>query len=96
MDKTAIYEALRADGARLKAINFYTEEQLSDLYAERFGNEPEIKRASTEQKPCEVRTLYFAAGGWCAELERSFAQGYYRPASVDEYQALKKYSTKEV
>ena len=41
MDKTTIYEVLKADGAKLNPANFYTPEQLRDLYIERFNSEPE-------------------------------------------------------
>ena len=36
MDKNEIYEALKNDGAKLKAINFYTIEQLQEIYNDRF------------------------------------------------------------
>lgn len=35
--KKELYEILRSDGAKLKAINFYTFEQLAEMYLDRFG-----------------------------------------------------------
>ena len=122
MDKNTLYEVLRADGAKLKAINFYTQEQLRDLYVERFGSEPDSfdEEINTyklnesdeqsgaqqdsdnatpdeqESSPEEIRTVFFDCGFWCDELDRSFAPGYYRPSSVEEYLVLKKYAVREV
>lgn len=106
MDKAKIYDTLREDGARLKAINFYTDEQLKDLYIERFGNEPDATGQETKQNDenidnnepdaVEIHTLFFDCGFWCDDLNQSFAPGYYRPVSIDEYVVLKKYSVREV
>lgn len=101
MEKITIYEALKTDGAKLKPSNFYSQEQLKDMYVERFGEEPQTKEPESEiqqeqLKEIEIRTLFFSNGGWCKELERSFSQGYYRPASVNEYKILKKYASREV
>jgi hypothetical protein len=38
MDKNELYNTLKDDGAKLKAINFYTPEQLQEIYDERFGD----------------------------------------------------------
>lgn len=38
MDKNELYNTLKDDGAKLKAINFYTPEQLQEIYNERFGD----------------------------------------------------------
>lgn len=38
MDKNELYDALKNDGAKLKLINFYTQEQLQEIYDERFGD----------------------------------------------------------
>lgn len=40
MSKEELYDALRADGARLKPANFYSKEALADIYTERFGAAP--------------------------------------------------------
>ena len=41
MTKQEIYDALKADGAKIgKAVNFISKETLEDMYRERFGIEP--------------------------------------------------------
>lgn len=98
MEKMTIYDTLKNDGARLKPANFYTQEQLKELYAERFGEEKPSEESdiSAEEEKQEIHTLYFPNGGWSDELKASFAPGYYRPASIEEYRALKKHASREV
>jgi hypothetical protein len=107
MEKIEIYDVLKEDGARLKPANFYTQEQLEELYVERFNANPDGDENSTPEDPQAtqeqleeldgtIHTLFFENGGWCEELQKSFAPGYYRPATTDEYIALKKYSLREV
>lgn len=98
MDKNEIYEALKNDGAKLKAVNFYTVEQLQDIYQDRFEHIPtENNDSPAIDNPAdpiyeEIRTLVFDRGGWCNELNTSYAPGIYRPATVEEFQVLKKYA----
>ena len=96
IDKKELYELLRADGAKLKAINFYTVEQLRDAYFDRFGVEYTISgnNETSETADTEIRTLVFDRGGWCNELKTSYAMGIYRPATAEEYAVLKKYASK--
>lgn len=111
INKKELYELLRADGAKLKAINFYTVEQLCDVYFDRFGviyNAPKTNEGksadandnSDENNHAdntasdEIRTLVFERGGWCDELQKSYAMGIYRPATVEEYVVLKQYASK--
>lgn len=106
MSKEELYDALRADGARLKPANFYSKEALADIYTERFGAAPGEQQTPPEptgQKnsanelddtPEEIRLLHFAFGGWCEELNCSFSAGYKRCSTIEEYRALKKYATK--
>lgn len=99
MEKIEIYDVLKEDGARLKPVNFYTQEQLEELYVERFNANPADNQGDQEQLEelsGTIHTLFFENGGWCAELQKSFAPGYFRPATMEEYNALKKYSTREV
>lgn len=107
MSKKEIYDVLRSDGAKLKAMNFYTHEQLSNLYTERFGVEPDVSINESNDEPVEfaeipeerfekIRTLVFDRGGWCKVLKKSYAQGIYRPATVEEYAELRKYAAKEI
>ncbi len=110
INKKELYELLRADGAKLKAINFYTIEQLCDVYFDRFG---EIYAPKTDEGKSdnaeksddenihadnaavdEIRTLVFERGGWCNELQTSYAMGIYRPATAEEYAILKQYASK--
>lgn len=109
MEKTVIYDALKADGAKLRPVNFYSAEQLDDIYLERFGfrfggadpvpanpsvSEERVSANELCDTADEIRTLYFAFGGWCEELSTSFAPGYRKCRSKEEYQALKKYAAK--
>jgi len=41
MNKEELYAALKEDGAKLRAINFYKRDTLKDLYIERFGVDPD-------------------------------------------------------
>ena len=113
INKKELYELLRADGAKLKAMNFYTVEQLCDIYFDRFGviytqNIVESKKeeqTADDNTPAEnihadnadndeIRTLVFDRGGWCDELQKSYAMGIYRPATVKEYVVLKQFASK--
>ena len=108
MSKKELYDILRSDGAKLKAMNFYTHEQLSNLYSERFGVEPDvsvddsgdepdvIEEIPNNDRPEKIRTLVFDRGGWCKVLKKSYAQGIYRPATIEEYTELRKYAAKEI
>ena len=93
-NKKKLYEMLRADGAKLKAMNFYTIEQLRDIYFDRFGVEYTVSGSNetSETADTEIRTLVFDRGGWCNELKTSYAMGIYRPATVEEYAILKQYA----
>lgn len=108
-EKKELYELLRADGAKLKAINFYTIKQLAEMYLDRFGvhytfwENGEINDAddtldknadNNAVAASEIRTLVFNRGGWCDELQKSYAMGLYRPATVEEYATLKQYASK--
>lgn len=124
MTKEELYNELKQDGAKLRAINFYKRETLQELYDERFGvlepaeveDEPEPEGESIpeeetprertysreeplpepEPTPVEIHTLYFTGGGWCNETQSSYAPGYYRPATVEEYLALRRFAAKEL
>ena len=50
MDKNEIYEALKNDGAKLKAINFYTVEQLQEIYRDRFEPAPDDNATNSENR----------------------------------------------
>lgn len=141
MDKNELYNTLKDDGAKLKAINFYTPEQLQEIYDERFGDfngnldsatstsdsteeyheEPNTEKlndsdelhsneeptkpeysfhdevlkhnfAAPNDESVEIRTLVFDRGGWCEALGKSYAPGIYRPATIEEFEVLKKYA----
>ena len=106
--KKELYEILRSDGAKLKAINFYTIEQLAEMYLERFGvqytiwdngennvadNALDANSADDTVADGEIRTLVFNRGGWCDELQKSYAMGLYRPETAKEYAILKQYAS---
>jgi hypothetical protein len=50
---------------------------------------PEVK------KPEVARTLYFAEGFWCKELNQGFTIGYYVPKDEKEFAILQKFASKE-
>ena len=116
--KEELYNELKQDGAKLRAINFYKRETLQELYDERFGvpepadveDEPEPEGESIPEEetprertysreeplPEEIHTLYFTGGGWCEETQSSYAPGFYRPATYEEYLALRRFAAKEL
>ncbi len=49
-------------------------------------------KAETERIPA----LVFLESGWCEQLKRSYFRGTYRPASREEYLALRKFARKEI
>jgi len=54
MTKQEIYDALKADGAKIgKAVNFISKEALEDMYRERFGVEPGETPKQQEDEPEE-------------------------------------------
>ena len=97
MTKHEIYEALKADGAKLpRAEQFMGLDDLRATYTERFGRSPddEVIEAAPAPKPAldEIRLLRFIESGWCPALGRSYTRGLYRPATADEYEALKPFA----
>lgn len=108
MTKQELYDALKADGAKLgKGVQFFKRDDLLRMYVERFGVEP----GETEElpnshlladEPAErdepafeerIPMLKFAESGWCEELKRSYFRGLYRPRTSEEYRALRKYAS---
>lgn len=105
MTKHEIYEALKADGAKLpKAERFMGLDALTEIYTERFGVAPgdsasdSAEKVSDSIKPPEPpkaeapRLLRFDESGWCPALNRSYTRGLYRPATPKEYEALKPFA----
>lgn len=117
MTKQEIYDALKADGAKIvKAVNFISKEVLEDMYRERFGVEPG-KTPKQQEDPEEevpnthllndgedvsdknvvsIKLLKFIDSGWCEALRKSYFRGLYRPATVQEYLALKPFAAEEI
>ena len=104
MNKHEIYEALKADGAKLpKAERFMSADDLKAIYTERFGHFPEeqpVLHAEPAKcdRPAEVKQhlLRFIESGWCPALGRSYTRGLYRPKTPAEYEALKPFAAEEV
>ena len=103
MTKHEIYEALKADGAKLpKAERFMSVDDLKAIYEERFGVSPDAPAKQTETKPepevpkpvedRAIHLLRFTESGWCPALNRCYTRGLYRPATFAEYEALKPYA----
>ena len=112
MTKHEIYEALKADGAKLpKAERFMAVDDLKTIYTERFGVSPDdpAKTDTTSPSASSVKSvksvqvhavhiplLRFIESGWCPALKRSYTRGLYRPKSFAEYRALKPYAEEVV
>lgn len=56
------------------------------------GDSVKETKAETERIPA----LVFLESGWCEQLKRSYFRGTYRPASREEYLALRKFARKEI
>jgi hypothetical protein len=100
MTKKEQYEELRRAGVELKAINRLSSEEVAAIYREFFGdpaatNEPPAKKPEPEPEPARpIPALYFDHSGWCEELQDSYFQGHYQPASWNEYKHLQKHAAK--
>jgi hypothetical protein len=111
LTKQELYDILKDDGAKLnRAVNFISREELVEIYKERFGVDPdansneaqnhEQNTAQQNNNPEEpqkvVSLLKFDESGWCTALNKAYSRGLYRPASYEEYLALKKYAAEEI
>jgi hypothetical protein len=93
LNKNELYDILKNDGARLpRAVNFMSREELIEMYSDRFGINPDTH----EEQTAVIPLLKFAEDGWCSPLDRPYNAGLYRPKSLEEYRALKKYASEEV
>ena len=93
MTKEEIFDALKADGAKLtKTAQFISRENLEKMFEERFGYPVQEAAPSGTPVGPEPRLLRFADSGWCEALGRSYTRGLYRPADAAEYLALKPYA----
>jgi len=93
MTKREKYDAMKKDGAKLRAFNTLRAEEVDALYKERFGDEVEAKPDKQPDEPERIPPLYFDHGGWCNELGVSFFAGFYRPATLREYECLLPHSS---
>ena len=94
MTKQELYNRLSAAGLKLAPVETYTFKELASLMAPYHKQHPE---PSTNQEPeetalAEELCLYFEYSFWCEELQKSYRQGYYHPADLQEYAILKKYA----
>lgn len=102
MTKHEIYEALKADGAKLqKAERFMSLADLKEMYEERFGigcrtESQEVIVPAKTTGDTEVHLLRFDESGWCQALLRSYSRGLYRPKNISEYEALKPFAAEVV
>lgn len=111
LTKQELYDILKDDGARLnRAVNFISREELVEIYKERFGTDPDANNNDTrndeqnvdhqndeQETPKKVVALLkFDESGWCTALNKAYSRGLYRPASYEEYLALKKYAAEEI
>lgn len=96
MTKQELYNRLSAAGIRLAPLENYTFKELSTLMApyHKQHPEPSINQEPEETALAEELCLYFEYSFWCEELQKSYRQGYYHPADLQEYAILKKYEAK--
>lgn len=82
MTKEEIYEELKAAGVKFqRSANFISRETLERMYEEHCKAKEEI------------HLLRFADSGWCDAINGSYHRGLYRPATIEEYRALKPFAT---
>lgn len=74
------------------------EEETETLPEDEASYIPDYRATAPEPEPevVEIHTLYFTNGGWCNETGTSYQPGYYRPNTVAEYLALRKFAKEEL
>lgn len=88
MTKQELYDALKARGVKLgRGVNFFTEEALQDIWD---------KLETGEHKEPKLCALEFDTAGWCPELGKAYNQGVCLPETFEEYEALRKYASREL
>lgn len=65
------------------------------VQAETKNKSGEKKKADPDPVPARFPLLHFRNSGWCEALQRSYFRGNYRPATKEEYEALKPFAASD-
>ena len=102
MTKQELYDALKARGVKLgRGVNFFTEEALQTIWDNlEAGEQNEDPGTGDEQEQQnedpKLFALEFDTAGWCPELGKAYNQGICLPETFEEYEALRKYASREL
>lgn len=110
MTKQELYEALKARGVKLgRGVNFFTEEALQTIWDKLeegeqeqqnedpgTGGEQEQQNEGEQNEEPKLFALEFDTAGWCPELGKAYNQGVCLPETFEEYEALRKYASREL
>ena len=110
MTKQELYDALKARGVKLgRGVNFFTEEALQTIWEKleegdqnedpgTEGEQEQQNEGEQEQQNEDPKlfALEFDTAGWCPELGRAYNQGIFLPETFEEYEALRKYASREL
>lgn len=89
MTKQELYDALKARGVKLgRGVNFFTEEALQTIW-------DKLEEGDQNEDP-KLFALEFDTAGWCPELGKAYNQGVCLPETFEEYEALRKYASREL
>ena len=112
MTKQELYDALKARGVKLgRGVNFFTEEALQTIWdkleegeqnedpgtgeeQEQQNEDPGTGEEQNEEP--KLFALEFDTAGWCPELGKAYNQGVCLPETFEEYEALRKYASREL
>lgn len=102
MTKQELYDALKERGVKLgRGVNFFTEEALQTIWDKlEAGEQNEDPGTGDEQEQQNEDTklcaLEFDTAGWCPELGKAYNQGVCLPETLEEYETLRKYASREL
>ena len=97
MTKQELYEALKARGVKLgRGVNFFTEEALQTIWDKLEEGEQEQQNEGEQNEEPKLFALEFDTAGWCPELGKAYNQGVCLPETFEEYEALRKYASREL
>lgn len=107
MTKQELYDALKERGVKLgRGVNFFTEEALQTIWDNLesgeqnedpgTGDGQEQQNAGEQNEDPKLCALEFDTAGWCPELGKAYNQGICLPESFEEYEALRKYASREL
>ena len=95
MTKQQLYDSIVRSGIQLAPIDSYTFKQLAEIaapYHKAKSAPPKAAEPAAAPASDKIPLLFFPVSGWCAELGKSYTQGYYSARSRCEYDILRKYA----